>query len=136
MGATTWRRFICEKSEVVICTKKDEQGKRVEDAAPFLYPKVKTNTKTGKVYTLLHKGSVKRGEDPKLELEEIEGKRCDLRANLHFESIFVNSQYVSIQVKVLEAAIWEKGSAEPSVIPVEEEEEEGEEVESVIPLEF
>ena len=57
-------------------------------------------------------------------MEVIEGKRCELRANLHFESIFVNAQYVSIQVKVLEAAIWEKGSVEPSVITVEEEEEE------------
>ena len=59
-----------------------------------------------------------------------------LKENLHFESIFVNSQYVSIQVKVLETAIWEKGGMEESVIPVETvEEEQEEEVESVIPFE-
>ena len=100
-------------------TKKDEQGKKVEDAAPFLYPKLKINTKTGKVYTLLKKGCVKKGEDPTLELENVEGQRCYLRGNLHFESIFVNSMYASIQVKVLEAAIWPRESAEPSVIPIE-----------------
>ena len=55
-------------------TKKDEQGKKVEEAAPFLYPKLKINTKSGKVYTLLHKGSIKKGEDRKLELEDVEGK--------------------------------------------------------------
>ena len=89
----------------------------------FLFFLLKINTKTGKVYALLHKGSIKKGEDPTLELEDIEGQKCELRANLQFESIFVNSMYVSIQVKVLEAAIWPKASLEPGIIPVEEEEE-------------
>ena len=104
-------------------TKKDEKGKKVEDASPFLYPKLKINTKTGKVYTLL--------KDPTLELENIEGQRCDLRANLHFESIFVNSMYVTIQVKVLEAAIWPRETAEPSVIETELESEDEEEEDQV-----
>ena len=106
---------------------KKKEGKKVEGVPPFLYPKIKMNTKTGEVYTLLKKGKVKKGENPNLVLESIEGQRCDLRANLHFESIFCNSQYVSIQVKVLETAIWPKAVAEPSIIPIEEVESEEEE---------
>ena len=110
-------------------TKKDEQGKKVEDAAPFPYPELKINTKTEKVYPLLGKARIKRGEDSTLKLKDIEGQLCYLRAKLHFESIFVNSMYVSIQVKVLEAAIWPREIAEPSVIPIEVESEEEEDQE-------
>ena len=49
--------------------------------------------------------------------------------NLHFESIFVNSSHISIQVKVLEVGVFSE-KQEKSVIPVEivkEEEEEEEE---------
>ena len=102
---------------------KKVDGKAVEGYAPFLYPKVKTNSKTGKVYTIFHKAVIKRGQDSSLDLKDIEGKRCELRANIHFESIFVNSQHVTIQVKVLEAAIWPP-KEEKRVIPVEVEDEE------------
>ena len=103
---------------------KKEDGKKVGGAAPFLYAKVKTNSRTGEVYTKFRKGKIKRGEDPTLQLEKIEGRRCHLRANIHLESIFVNSQYVRIQVKVLEAAIYPLQNEEKCVIPVEIEEEE------------
>ena len=108
-------------------TKKDKQGNKVEDAAPFLYPKLKMNTKTGKVYTLLKKGRCKKGQDPTLKLEDVEGQRCDVRVNLHFESIFVNSAHVTIQVKVLEVAIWPREAVERSIIPTEEESQEEDE---------
>ena len=126
IGCSDLEEGDLRKIGACLWTKKDEQGKKVEDAAPFLYPKLKINTKTGKVYTLLKKGRVKKGQDPTLELENVEGQWCDLRANLHFESIFVNSMYVTIQVKVLEATIWPHETVEHSIIPTEEESEEEE----------
>ena len=103
--------------------KKDENGQKVDGVAPFLYPKIKMNGKTGEVYTKFKKGKIRRGEEATLQLKNIEGKRCHIRANVHFESIFVNPQYVSIQVKVLEAAIYPIQKEVEYVIPVEIEDE-------------
>ena len=104
--------------------KRTEDGKRDGTASPFLYAKVKAKPKTGKVFTNFHKARIARGEDAPLDLEDILGKRCDLRAHLHFECIFVNGQYVMLQVKVLEADIWPREEKEFNVIPIEEEEKE------------
>ena len=98
---------------------------------PFFTPNLRLIPKQEK-FTHWKKGRAKKKEDPTLELENIEGQRCDLRANLHFESIFVNSMYLTIQVKVLEAAIWPRETAEPSVIETELESEDEEEEEDQV----
>ena len=82
----------CKKTE-------DEQVDKTK--SPLIYTKIKANPKMGKCYANFHKGQIRRGEDPKLELQDILGKRSDLRAVLHFQSIFINSTYVTLQVKVL-----------------------------------
>ena len=105
--------------------KKDAEGKPEEGKSPTLYTKVKCNPKTGVVFTRFHKMRVKRGEDPSIDMKELIGKRCELMANLHFESIFVNSSHITIQVKVLEVGVFVEKPQE-SVIPVEVVEEEEE----------
>ena len=110
--------------------KRDKEGKVDKTISPYLYAKVKANTKTGKVFTNFHKAVGKKGEDHSLVLSEIEGRRCELRAHLHFESIFVNSIHITLQVKVLEAAIYPRKETSENVIPIVVEEEE-----SLIPME-
>ena len=106
--------------------KKDKQGKPEEGKSPTSYAKVKCYPKTGIVFTKFHKVRVKREEDPNIDMTGLIARRCGLMANLHFESIFVNSSHISIQVKVLEVGVfWEK--PEKKVIPVEVVEEEEEE---------
>ena len=127
IGRFEFDRLEVKKIGNCLFVKKDEKGKPEEGKSPTLYAEVNCNPKTGVVFTNFHKVKVKRGEDPNIDMSKLIGKRCELMANLHFESIFVNSSHISIQVKVLEVGVFGERQ-EKSVIPVEvfEEEEEGE----------
>ena len=85
-----------KKNRKLFVSKKDAEGKPEEGKSPTLYAKVKCNPKTGVVFTRFHKMRVKRGEDQSIDIKELIGKRCELMANLHFESIFVNSLHITI----------------------------------------
>ena len=100
---------------------KKEKGEVVKDFAPTLYTRVRYNQKSKKLITQFRK---RNGKDM-FTLEELIRQRCNLKAAICFEGIFVNNSTVSLQVKVDEAIvepIEKEEETEESVISVEVEE--------------
>jgi hypothetical protein len=79
---------------------KREKGKLVDGVGPTLYAKVIQSKKTGKVITSF----VDENSGNELELGDVMGKYCYVKAAVKIESIYVGSR-ISLQVKLLECNV-------------------------------
>ena len=85
------------KSGSCLYMKRNEDGGYGEDYAPTLYCKVPINVNCFKMIDVEDK------EEPGFVYDITkQKKKCFVKAVLHFESIFVSSAYVRIQVKLRE----------------------------------
>jgi len=88
------------KWDNMLYEKRDENGNSISEFGPTFYAKLMYNKAKNSIMTTLVD---KRGRA--LNIEDILLKSCDVIACIKFESIYINSNGCSLQVKVSEAII-------------------------------
>jgi len=81
-----------------------EKGKRVEGQGPTLYAKLVHYRKDDKFGTTFFNPNTGVEINPL----DLIGKRCDVKAAIKIDNIYIGGQFIRIQVNVLEAAVEER----------------------------
>ncbi len=100
IGQAHLEKVMLYKWDNMLYEKKDEAGEPVNDFGPTLYAKLMYMRERNALLTKL----VDKHGQP-LELDDVVNKPCDVIACVKFESIYVNANGCSLQVKVAEAIL-------------------------------
>ncbi len=106
IGQSHLEKVMLYKWDNMLYEKKDEAGEPVNDFGPTLYAKLMYMRERN---VLLTKLVDKHGQP--LELDNVVNKPCDVIACVKFESVYVNANGCSLQVKLAEAILDMRDSA-------------------------
>lgn len=93
------------KWDNILYEKKDESGEPANDFGPTLYAKLMYSKERNQIATKLVDTKGKQ-----LELDDVVGKPCGIITCIKFESVYINSNGCSLQVKLSEAILDIKAS--------------------------
>ena len=87
-----------------------------KDSVPTLYTKVRYNEDKKMFFTRFSKMKVKKGENKVIEPLSVENERCEAKAVVTIESIYISATHTTLQVKVDEVVMDFERAMESSLL--------------------